>query len=189
MEDTLVFVDDGFFGLVKKHFQNQDGKPKKYLQTFRNICLKENLNLKHLFIYTAPPFQSSKPNENESYLMSRYQNMTKMLRKKKWITLREGRCQRILNEDGSFDYYQKGVDALVIMDMYDIKERYPAINKIILIASDSDFVPLIERMKQRGFEVIIYTYFDRIRNSRFSTSNNLLKVASRWKKLLKNYFE
>ena len=75
------------------------------------------------------------------------------------------------------------------MEMYDIKERYPAINKIILIASDSDFVPLIERMKQRGFEVIIYTYFDRIRNSRFSTSNNLLKVASRWKKLLKNYFE
>ena len=82
MEDTIVFVDDGFFGLVKKHFQKQDGKSKKYLQTFRNICKKENLNLKHLFIYTAPPYQSSKPTEKEDFLMSKYQNMTKMLRKK-----------------------------------------------------------------------------------------------------------
>src|SRR3989344_3695903 len=104
MEKVLIFVDDGFFGLVKKHFQKQDNKPKKYLQTFRNICAKENLNLEHLFIYTAPPFQSPKPTQREDFLMSKYQNMTKMLRNKKWITLREGRCQRVLNEEGKFDY-------------------------------------------------------------------------------------
>ena len=81
------------------------------------------------------------------------------------------------------------VDALVIMDMYDVKDNYPSVKKIILIASDSDFVPLIERMKHRGFEVIIYTYFDRKRLSKFSTSNQLLKVASRWEKLTKEIFE
>lgn len=188
MEDALIFVDDGFFGLVKKHFQMQDKKPKKYLQTFRNICKRENFNLKHLYVYTASPYQSSRPTKKEDFLMSKYQSMTKMLRNKKWVTLREGRCQRVLGEGGDFEYYQKGVDALVIMDMYDIKENYPSIKKIILIASDSDFVPLIERMKQRGFEVIIYTYFDRIRKSRFSTSNHLLKVASRWEKLNKEDF-
>lgn len=189
MEDTLIFVDDGFFGLVKKHFQKEDGKPKRYLQTFRNICIKEKLNLKHLYIYTAPPYQSPKPTKKEDFLMSKYQNMTKMLRAKKWITLREGRCQRVLNEDGTFDYYQKGVDALVIMDMYEIKDNYPSVKKIILIASDSDFIPLIDRMKQRGYEIIIYTYFDRIRKSKFSTSNHLLKVASKWKKLAREDFE
>ena len=189
MEDALVFVDDGFFGLVKKHFQRQDNKPKKYLQTFRNICKNEKINLSHLFIYTAPPYQSQKPTQDEIRRMMNYQNMTDMLRKKKWITLREGRCQRIINDEGKFDYYQKGVDALVIMDMYDIKENFQSVKKIILIASDSDFVPLIERMKQRGFEVIIYTYFDRIRNSKFSTSNQLLKVASRWTRLTKELFE
>jgi len=189
MDDALIFVDDGFFGLVKKHFQREDGKPKKYLQTFRNICKKENLNLKHLFIYTAPPFQSSKPTQREDFLMSRYQNMTKMLRKKKWITLREGRCQKIMDEHGKEEFYQKGVDALVIMDMYDAKDNYPSVKKIILIASDSDFVPLIERMKQKGFEIIIYTYFDRKRLSKFSTSNQLLKVASRWERLNKEDFE
>ena len=189
MEEALIFVDDGFFGLVKKHFQKEGGKPKKYLQTFRNICKKENFNLKHLFIYTAPPYQSPKPTQKEDFLMSRYQNMTKMLRKKKWITLREGRCQKIINEQGKEEFYQKGVDALVIMDMYDVKDNYPSVKKIILIASDSDFVPLIERMKHRGFEVIIYTYFDRKRLSKFSTSNQLLKVASRWEKLTKEIFE
>ena len=121
--------------------------------------------------------------------MGRYQNMTKMLRKKKWITLGEGRCQKYINEKGEADFRQKGVDALVIMEMYDVKENYPNIKKIILIASDSDFVPVIERMKQKGFEIIIYTYFDRKRKSKFSTSNQLLKMASRWEKLIKEYFE
>ena len=189
MEDTLAFVDDGFFGLVKKHFQEEDGKPKKYLQTFRNICKKENLNLKHLYIYTAPPYQSPTLKKIETFLMSKYQNMTKMLRRKKWVTLREGRCQKIINEQGKEEFSQKGIDALIILDMYDIKENYPDIKKIILIASDSDFVPVIERMKQKGFKIILYTYFDRKRNSRFSTSNHLLKVASKWIKLQRNDFE
>ena len=189
MEDTLIFVDDGFFGLVKKHFQKEDGKNKRYLQTFRNICKKEKLNLKHLYIYTAPPYQSPKPTKKEDFLMSKYQNMTKMLRKKKWISLKEGRCQKIINEQGQEEFSQKGIDALIILDMYDIKDNYPHIKKIILIASDSDFVPVIERMKQKGYEVIIYTYFDRIRKSRFSTSNQLLMTASKWVKLRKEDFQ
>lgn len=188
MEDTLIFVDDGFFGLVKKHFQNEDRKPKKYLQTFRNICLKEKLNLKHLYVYTAPPYQSPRPTEQEGFLMSRYQNMTRMLRRKKWVTLREGRCQKIINKDGGEEFSQKGIDALVILDMYDVRENYPDVKKIILIASDSDFAPVIERMKQKGIEIIVYTYFDRKRHSRFSTSNHLLKVASRWVKLTREHF-
>jgi len=189
MENTLIFVDDGFFGLVKKHLQKKDGKSKKYLQTFRNICKKENLNLKHLFIYTCPPYQSPKPTQNEGFLMSKYQNMMRMLKKKNWITIREGRCQKIINSDGKAEYSQKGVDALIILDMYDFKEHYPEIKKIILIASDSDFAPVIERMKTKGIEIILYTYFERKRNSRFSTSNHLLKVASKWVKLNETYFE
>ncbi len=188
-DDTLIFVDDGFFGLVKKYFQKEDGKNKKYLQTFRNICKKEKLNLKHVFIYTCPPYQSPNQNKQENFLMSRYNNMVKMLKKKKWVTLREGRCQRILNEQGGFEYCQKGVDALVILDMYDIKENYPDIKKIILIASDSDFAPVIERMKSKGIQIILYTYFERNRKSRFSTSNHLLKVCSRWVKLKAEDFE
>jgi len=189
VDNTLIFVDDGFFGLVKRHFSKDKRKPKKYLQTFRNICNKEELNLKHLYIYTAPPFQSPKPTVKEDFLMSKYQNMTRMLRKKQWITLREGRCQKITDEKGNEDYCQKGVDALIIMDLFEIKENHPQVNKIILIASDSDFVPIIKRLQDKGIEVILYTYFERERKSRFSTSNHLLKIVSRWVKLKKEDFE
>ncbi|PIN88454.1 hypothetical protein COU61_04875 [Candidatus Pacearchaeota archaeon CG10_big_fil_rev_8_21_14_0_10_35_13] len=188
MVDSLVFVDDGFFGLVKKRFYKEDGKPKSYLQTFRNICSKEGLNLKHLYIYTAPPYQSPIPTQKEDFLMKQYQNMTKMLRRKKWITLREGRCRKIINSEGVGEFSQKGVDALIILDMCDIKDNHPGINKIILIASDSDFVPVIERMKVRIFEIILYTYFDRNRGSKFSTSNHLLNVSSKWVMLRKEDF-
>ncbi len=34
-----------------------------------------------------------------------------------------------------------------------------------------------------------YTYFERDRKSRFSTSNQLLRVASRWIKLTKEDFD
>jgi len=189
MEDTLVFVDDGFFGLVKKQFQKESKKPAKYLQTFRNICKKENLNLKHIFIYTAPPYQSPNPTQKDNFLMSKYQNMTRMLRSKKWITLREGRCQKYILKTGQEEFCQKGVDALVIMDLYDFKDTYPNIHKVILIASDSDFAPVINKMKEKNIKVILYTYFDRKRGSRFSTSNQLLNVVSEWVRLTKEDFE
>ena len=49
--DTVLFVDNGFFKLVKKEIETVTKKKKKLLQTFRNICKKENLELKHLFFY------------------------------------------------------------------------------------------------------------------------------------------
>lgn len=188
MEDTLVFVDDGFFGLVKRYIQKKSGKNKKYLQTFRNICKKENLNLKHLFIYTCPPYQSPNPTLDEGFLMSKSQNMVKMLKRKRWISVREGRCQR-LKKDGEYKYQQKGVDILLAIDLMNFQDNFPEIKKIILIACDSDFVPLIKQLKDKNIEIILYTYFERERGSRFSRYNQLLKSASRWVKLNESYFE
>lgn len=188
MEDTLMFVDDGFFRLVKKHFEDICKKKKKFLQTFRNICKKENLNLKHLFIYSAPPYQSEKPSKKENRLKEDYDKIKKMLKNKKWITFREGRCQR-LKIDGDYHYSQKGVDILLVIDLMRFKKVYPSINRIILIACDSDFVPAIKQLKDEGIEVFLYTYFERKRDSQFSRYNELLKVASRWVKLDESYFE
>jgi hypothetical protein len=53
----------------------------------------------------------------------------------------------------------------------------------LIYVDDGFFVPVIERMKKKNIEIILYTYFDRKRNPRFSTSNHLLKIASKWVKL------
>mgnify|MGYP003968648401 FL=1 len=186
-KDTLIFVDNGFFRLVQKEFESKLNKKTRFLKSFRNFCENENLNLKHLFFYTAPPYQSEKSSEKEIVLKRNYDNLSRLLGYKKWITLREGRCQR-LKVDGNFKYSQKGVDILLAMDLMRFDRTFQTVKKIILIICDSDFVPAINRLKEEGIEVIVYTYFDRIRGSPFSRYNELLGSASRWVKLRKEDF-
>lgn len=187
MKDTLVFVDNGFFRLVKDYFEKQTGKKNKLLQSFRNICIKEELNLKHLFFYYSPPYQSEYPSPKENKLRRDYDLIKKMISNKKWATFREGRCQR-LKVDGGYKYSQKGVDILLVMDLMRFERDFPNIKKIILIACDSDFVPAINKLKGEGIEIILYTYFDKKRDSPFSRYNELLKSCSKWVKLTKEDF-
>lgn len=190
MEDCLVFVDRGFFKLVKREFEIKGRKQLKFFKTFRNICMNENLNLKHLFIYDAPPFQSKEPTDKENSLKKSYDNMKKIFDKKDWVTFREGRCQRIFNEKGNPVFNQKGVDAWLVADLCLFSKDFPNVKKIILISSDSDFAPTIEMIKEkRDIEVILYTYFENKRKSLFYRSNHLLKVCSRWEKLKMEDFE
>lgn len=179
MNETLVFVDNGFFKLVKKNFDEKRGAKSRLLTIFRNICSNENLQLKHLFFYTAPPYQSMYPNKTEVSLKRGYDTLRKLFSYKKWITLREGRCQR-LKIDGVYRYNQKGVDILLTIDLMRFDRVFKNIHTIILIACDSDFVPVIEKLKEEGIQVILYTYFDRKRHSAFSRYNELLQVSSRW---------
>jgi len=189
MEECFIFVDNGFFKLVKKEFEKQSMKKLNFFKTFRNILIKEGLRRKRIFIYDAPPYQSKNPSENESNLQKKYHRFTRMAKSKKWISFREGSCVKTKLNNGKLKFSQKGVDALIIMDMYECLMNFPNINKMILFASDSDFVPIVEKMKENKKEVILYTYFDRVRGSKFSTSNQLLKSASKCNQLKIGDFE
>jgi len=190
MEETLVFVDNGFFKLVKRYFENKSGKRLKLLQAFRNICKNENLNLKHLFFYWAPPFQSRIPTLDEKIRKKKYDLLKKMFDRKKWATMREGRCQKIFNKNGMPTFNQKGVDSWIVADLCLFKEDYPNVKKIILVSSDSDFAPIIKLIKDKmDIDVILYTYFEGDRRSLFRRSNHLLKVVSKWVKLKNEDFD
>jgi len=178
MEKVLVFIDAGFLSKVGKHFGG--GIPLKYnlLKFAKNITGKENLIFKKLYYYTAPPFQSNNPSKEEKQRKERYDLFINRLKVEPDITVREGRCQR-LKVDGKHIFKQKGVDTLMTMDLIYAPIEHDKIKEIILIASDSDFVPVIERLKGLGIKVTLYTYSERKRDSMFSTSNNLLKSVSR----------
>jgi uncharacterized LabA/DUF88 family protein len=106
------------------------------------------------------------------------------------IIIREGRCQRTFDKNGNPIYKQKGVDTLLTIDLSHLKENFPEIKKIILVSSDTDFCPAIGDIKKRGnIEVILYTYFDRQRHSKFSLSNELIECCSIYCKLEKSDFE
>lgn len=190
MENCIILVDNGFFKLVKKEFENKTKKPKKFLQTFRNICNQENFNLKHLFVYMAPPFQSRIPTEEENSRKSKYDQIKRMLDSKNWATVREGRCQRIFDENGNVSFNQKGVDSWIVADLCLFKEDFQEVNKVILISSDSDFAPIIKMIQEKkNIEVILYTYFENKRKGKFHRSNHLIKSCSRYKKLRPEDFE
>jgi len=187
MEKILVMIDAGF--LSKVSHELGEGHYFKYdlLQFSKNLCGKFGVIFKHLFFYNAPPYQSTNPNSNQKKRKEEYDSFTSKLNRNDCVTIREGRCQRIKN-NGAYVYKQKGVDTLLTMDLMEIPIEYPKIKQIILIASDSDFVPVIQKLRKRGIEVILYTYFDRVRNSNFSRSNELIKSVKRYIKLKKEDF-
>ncbi|MBS3074461.1 NYN domain-containing protein [Candidatus Pacearchaeota archaeon] len=188
-EETLVFLDEGFLDKLTKFL---DGGKRLKFDKFKfaeNIAKKSNLFCKHLFYYTSPPFQSSPPTYEQIIRKRGYDNFINALSGDKRITIRQGRCQRIINDKGEIEYHQKGVDILLSIDLGHINEDFPEIKKIILVSSDTDFCPIIKDIGGRNnIEVILYSYFDRKRNSKFSLSNELIKCCSEYRKLSKEDF-
>ena len=90
---------------------------------------------------------------------------------------------------GKIDYNQKGVDTLLTMDLMSIPLKFPKIKTIILIACDSDFVPVIENLGSLGIKTILLTYFDKKRGSNFSSSNELMQTVSKCVQIIKKDFE
>ena len=189
MEDNLVFIDEGFLDKLTKLFGN--GKRLKFnkFDFAKRIAEKQNLLCRKLFYYTCPPFQSGISSEKERNMKEGYDKFISALSRNKDIILRQGRCQRIVNQDGKTEFNQKGVDVLLTIDLSHINEDFPEIRKVILVSSDTDFCPIIRDVKEReNIEVILYTYFEKKRNSKFSLSNELIAFCSKYFKLTKEDF-
>lgn len=189
MEDTIVFIDEGFLDKLTMFFGSGVRFKFDKLEFAKRISKKQNLYCKHLFYYTCPPFQSSIPSKDEELRKKGYDKFIFALSKNQEITIREGRVQKIINEKGEIEFKQKGVDTLLTIDVSHIKEDYPYIKKIILVSSDTDFCPIIKDIKKRyGIDVILFSYFDKKRKSKFSLSNELLKCCLKYINLTKEDF-
>jgi len=182
-KNSLVLIDEAFLSKLSKYFGN--GKYIKFdrLKFSEELSKKENIILNKVFLYIAPPFQSSNPTKEEENKKEGYDKLINKLKKKE-IIVREGRCQR-LKLDGKFKYSQKAVDVLLAMDLTNIPLDFPKIKKIILIACDSDFVPVIKNLEEKGVKTILYTYYKKERNSNFSRSNHLIKSVYKYKLIKK----
>lgn len=154
--ETLVFVDDGFLAKLSKHFGQGEYLKFDRITFAQNLAKKQKLVCKHIFYYTAPPFQSPRPTKEEEKRKEGYDRFVKKLLEHKSITIRESRIQR-LKIEGGFIYKQKAVDSLAIIDLMSVPIKYPTIEKIILC-----------------------TYYERGRDARFSTSNELIKSVNKY---------
>lgn len=188
MENTIVFIDAGFLSRLSKHFGRGNYLIYNLFEFPKCIAKKQNLLCKKTFYYTAPPFISGRPSSEEIKRKKNYDIFIEKLSKNKEFIIREGRCQR-LKIDGKFVYKQKGVDSLAVIDLVNVAIDYPDIKRVIIIASDSDFVPVINDLKRREIKTILYTYYEKGRKAIFSTSNELIKSVNKYVLLAKEDFD
>ncbi|MFA5383006.1 MAG: NYN domain-containing protein [Candidatus Micrarchaeia archaeon] len=176
MEKTAIFIDNGYLKLILKKFNC-----KLRIQDFSiNLAKENNLWCDKIFFYTAPPFQSAKPTEEERIRKASYDKFIITLKKIDKLIIREGRCQKINDI-----FHQKGVDTLLTMDLF---ESFLEYKNVIIITADTDFVPILENLRKKGMNVILYYYTDKKRNSKFSMSNHLLDVCDKSILLNKKHF-
>ncbi|MEK6925943.1 MAG: NYN domain-containing protein [Nanoarchaeota archaeon] len=175
MESILLFIDAGYLSHISKHFGRN--KPLRYkIENFAvNLCKYLNLDCKEIYFYIAPPFQSPKPTEEENNRKANYDKFISKLKKvSPKINIREGRLQKIDNI-----FTQKGVDTLMTMDLLNVSQKRETKN-VVIITSDTDFVPIIKHVKQDyGITVILAYFTDRKRKSAFSMSNHLWKAVDK----------
>ncbi len=183
MNQTIVFIDGAYLSFISKYFGK--GKPLKYkIEKFSvSLCKELNLSCKEIYYYTAPPYKSSNPTDMEKEKQRNYDGFVSKLKlAKPKIIVREGRCQKINNV-----FQQKGVDTLMTMDLLKIAEQKMA-DTIVILTSDTDFVPIIKDIRE-GYNIkVILGYFtDKKRKSAFSLSNHLWKACN-YKILIKKEF-
>jgi len=173
-ENTAVFLDAGYLSKLCKYFGAGKYLKLDLVKFASHLSKKQGLFCEHTFYYTAPPFQSEKPTEQESRFKAGYDSFMSKLKANSSITVREGRLQKIGNE-----FTQKGVDTLLTMDLVQepIKRK---IGTVILLACDTDFVPILNHLRtENKMKVVLYYFNDRKRNSQFSLSNHILTACDK----------
>jgi len=181
MESTIVFIDGGYLSFISKFFGKD--KPLKYkMEIFaENLAKSKNFNCKKIYFYTAPPYQNSIPTKEENERKANYDKFVSKL-KEVGIIIREGRCQKINNT-----YQQKRVDTLLTIDLSRIPKK-EKISNVIVLTSDTDFVPIINDLSEDGINVILAYFTDKKRKSGLSLSNHLWKACKNKIKIKKEYF-
>ncbi|MFH0876002.1 MAG: NYN domain-containing protein [archaeon] len=184
LKDTIVLIDGGYFSEISKDFGNQKHLKVDILKFSKYLAIKAGYWMDETYYYTAPPFQGTPPTQEEQKLKAGYDKFVSKL-KKQGIIVREGRVQKI---DSNF--CQKGVDTLVVMDLMKIaSSKGKKYDTIILLACDTDFVPIIKKLEEEdSIKLHLYYHTDRIRKSKFSMSNEILNACKNKTQLTKEFF-
>ena len=187
MENTYVFLDAGYLSKIVGHFY-PEGYPKYDIKQFANTLAKsKGLWCKEAFFYLGESYQSpSHPSPEDVERRAKQKGFIKAISKIPNLTIRQGRCQK----DDKEEYHQKGVDTWLTMDLLSLGNCNDGIKKIIVFICDTDFVPILEKLRnEKKIFVIIAYYSDFIRDSEFSMSNHLWDVADDKILIDKSFFE
>lgn len=113
-------------------------------------------DLLRTYYYDSPPYQSNPPTKDESERFAARQQFFNSLSKLPRFEVRQGRCGRIWDrERNDWKYVQKRVDVLLSVDLVRLASK-SQIQRAVLIAGDSDFLPAVATAKDDGVQIHVY---------------------------------
>lgn len=151
-------IDGGYLGVLnKKNFCDSKGKPHyvDYGKVGQILVGRHNCELLRSYFYSCAPYISPKPTEEEKQRQRKFDQFLFNLKKLDRLAVRLGKLKKFQGPNGEFEFEQKGVDVQLAIDALQLSLK-GKIQKVILIAGDSDFVPVIEAIKDEGIDVILY---------------------------------
>lgn len=176
MDKSVVFVDGGYFGkLLKFQFVDSKGLPKKvdYYKLGNIIASKCNSELLRTYYYDSPPYVSPKPTQDEKSRQEGFDKFIYNLKLLDKFEVRLGRLRKYNNLQGQPIFEQKGVDVLLAIDALNLSLKNK-ISKAIFVTGDSDFVPVIQAIKDEGVEVFLFYHSSAVHRNILQVCDNKL---------------
>lgn len=158
MDKIVVFIDGGYLSkLTKDIFTTSNGYPKKvdFSKFSSNLSSQCNGELLRTYYYDCPAFVSQNPNPEEREKQKRTDSFFYNLKRLDKFDVRLGKLNRYFNAEGEIDFEQKGVDVLLAIDALRLAIK-GKIDKAIFVTGDSDFVPVIQAIKDEGVGTILF---------------------------------
>ncbi len=145
-----VFIDGGYARKVLNQFDN----PKVSYLKFSE-CVANRQERLRTYYYDCAPYTSSPPTPDEKTKKSVFDRFTFSLERLPRFQVRLGRLARRHLSDGTTQYEQKMVDILLAVDLVQLSVQHQ-IQRAVLLANDSDFVPAIQIARDAGTIVELY---------------------------------
>ena len=176
MDKSVVFIDGGYFSkLLKIQFPDSMGFPKKidYYKFGNILASKSNSELLRTYYYDSPPYISSQATPPEKLRQKKFDEFIYNLRLLDKFEVRLGRLKKYNNFQGQPIFEQKGVDVLLAIDSLKLSLKNK-ISKAIFVTGDSDFVPVIQAIKDEGVEVFLYYHDSAVHRNILQVCDNKL---------------
>lgn len=150
MSRYAVFIDGGY----AKKVLNQFGHPKVSYLKFSELVGHHEERLR-TYYYDCPPYVSPCPTPEERAKKSAFDRFTFALEREPRFQVRLGRLAKRRLSDHTIIYEQKMVDILLAVDLVQLSVQHQ-IQRAVLLANDSDFVPALRIAKDAGTVIALY---------------------------------
>ncbi|MGB7787293.1 NYN domain-containing protein [Methanoregula sp.] len=171
-ERAVVLIDGGYLNKILPALL--PGRKIDYEKFSDMVC--GNCERLRTYYYNCMPYQSSPVTPEESEKYSKMNQFIRRLEQLSRFQIKLGRLQKYYNETGDVVYKQKRMDVLLAVDMAQLSWSRN-ISTAILVAGDSDFVPVVQTAKDAGVLVKLYYSDIAVHDELLTSADDKIKIT------------